>query len=724
MTNADQNSVATANPFPPALRSVMPWIEGVVLCALAALLLFKGILPAWHVLNTDFPNYYLVARLIHEGFSLDRIYDWIWLQRIKDHWGVPQALVAFNELTPLSALPALPLSVFPVLIAKRIWISVSILILATCVELLKRVTTLGRRRLWLLALLAIFPLRNSFLDGQMHILVLLCLVLAYFFHRKGMRIACGIFLSIAGVLKVYPLLFGLYFCWKRQWRTALAIFFSTLVVAGIGSLWTGVAILHLYAVHELPRDLIGEGIDAFNVRAASASALLHRMFVFEPEQNPHPLINSPLLYAVFYPLWQLAVLFPLFAAILPRASKAATEPLEWAAYILALLMLSPIPSSYHFVVMIFPVILFADVLRSQKKYGSLAVAVFLYFLVSIAAFSPPDDGGRFSLLTLAAFARLWAGLGLLALCMFHLWKQEPRSKPLLADFSRAVPLCAFAALIWFAGFLNYRHHFAFFSEDWHRRIPSQSAEVIFANGIQANACGGYLYTAMVGNGYRTLDQSGNALLPLPYGVDELSATVGGSSCTPILELADSFGSRLVKITPTGNSVLAFNAESPAVSSNGQFMAFIRESKGHGTLWLMPLQPSPGEPTQMVDAGYDVRDVASNGPGQWLFTAKRDGRFGIYRVASGSAPSLISALGENVEAPSVSPDGKWIAYEKLIHNRWQLSYLNTATNEAKILTSGDCNARRPAWLNADTIGYASDCGRGVDLTVLASMKIEK
>lgn len=723
MPNADQNSAATANPLLSAIRSAMPWIEAAAIFALAALLFLKGILPAWYVLNTDFPNYYLVARLIHEGFSLDRIYDWIWLQRIKDHWGVPQSLVAFNGLTPLSALPVLPLAVFPVLVAKRIWIAVSLLMLAACVELLKRVTTLGRRRIWLLALLAIFPLRNSFLDGQMHMLVLLCLVLAYFFHRKGMRIACGVCLSLAGALKVYPFLFGLYFCWKRQWRTVLAIFVSALAIAGIGSLWTGIGILHLYAVHELPRDLIGEGIDAFNMRSASASALLHRMFVFEPEQNPHPLLNSPLLYAVFYPVWQLAVLLPLLAAILPRASKAATEHLEWAAYTLALLFLSPIPSSYHFVVMIFPAILFVDVLMAQKKHASAVAAVFLYFLISMAAFTPPNDHGRFSFLTLLAFVRLWAGLLLLAFCLFYLWRQEPRSKRLLADFSRVVPLCAFAAVVWFAGFLNYRHHFAFFPEDWQRRIPP-SALTVLSTGIHANPCGGYLYTAIMNEGYQTLDQSGHALLPVSAGPDQLSSTEAGGTCMPIVELADSSGSRLVKITPTGNSILAFDAESPAVSPDEQWMAFIRENKGHGTLWTMPLQKNTRDATQIVDDAYDVRDVAFAGSGQWLFTAVRKGQAGIYRIMPGSAPSLISAPDESVEAPAVSPDGQRIAYEKLIGNRWQLSYLDTVTGQERTLTWGDCNARRPAWLNSNTIAYASDCGRGVDLTVLAAVKVNR
>src|SRR5215472_16180685 len=98
------------------------WIESLLCAAHAALLFWSGILPAWHKLNTDFLNYYLVARLLREGYSLDRIYDWIWLQRVKDHWGLDQSLVGFAGLTPFSALPILPLSIYSALAAKRIWI--------------------------------------------------------------------------------------------------------------------------------------------------------------------------------------------------------------------------------------------------------------------------------------------------------------------------------------------------------------------------------------------------------------------------------------------------------------------------------------------------------------------------------------------------------------------------------------------------------------------------
>ena len=314
-----------------ALPTVVSSLEVACCAILAALLLWKGILPGWRVLNSDFPNYYLVARLLREGYSLDRIYDWIWLQRIKDHWGLDRALVGFAGLSPFSALPVVPFSIFPAIVAKRLWIVVNVLFLFSSVELLSRVTSLGRRRIWLLALLAVFPLRTSFLLGQMHVLVLLLLIAAYYFHRKGRQIACGVCLAIAGALKVYPLLLAGYFLWKKQWRPAFAIFCTTLLLLAVGYLWFGSDVMNIYVAQILPRSLQGEVLDPYNAHAASGSALFHRLFIAEPALNPAPLLNSPSLYAVLYPLFQVAVLVPLLAVCDVRAGRPDAEQLEWAS---------------------------------------------------------------------------------------------------------------------------------------------------------------------------------------------------------------------------------------------------------------------------------------------------------------------------------------------------------------------------------------------------------
>src|ERR1700730_1970137 len=106
-------TATTSRPSSPP--ATLAWLETFLCGLLAVYLIWKGLVPAWNKLNTDFPNYYLVARLLREGYNLDRVYDWTWLQRIKDHWGLQQSLVGFAGLTPFSALPVLPLTFFSAL---------------------------------------------------------------------------------------------------------------------------------------------------------------------------------------------------------------------------------------------------------------------------------------------------------------------------------------------------------------------------------------------------------------------------------------------------------------------------------------------------------------------------------------------------------------------------------------------------------------------------------
>ncbi len=39
------------------------WAENILLAALVGVFIWRGFFPAWRSLNTDFPNYYLAARL-------------------------------------------------------------------------------------------------------------------------------------------------------------------------------------------------------------------------------------------------------------------------------------------------------------------------------------------------------------------------------------------------------------------------------------------------------------------------------------------------------------------------------------------------------------------------------------------------------------------------------------------------------------------------------------
>src|ERR1700756_3999032 len=129
---------------------------------------------AWQRLNTDFPNYYLTARLLREGYSTNRLYEWIWLQRQKDRVGITrsdQPVVGFVPDTPFSALVAWPLTYLSPLQAKRTWIVFNFLLLVGVALFLRGMTHWPWRRI-ALPICVSFPLLRNLEYGQYYLLLL------------------------------------------------------------------------------------------------------------------------------------------------------------------------------------------------------------------------------------------------------------------------------------------------------------------------------------------------------------------------------------------------------------------------------------------------------------------------------------------------------------------------------------------------------------------------
>jgi hypothetical protein len=696
-------------------------IEAVVCALLAGWLFWKGVLPGWRILHTDFPNYYLVARLLREGYSLDRIYDWVWLQRIKDHWGIDQSLVGFAGLTPFSALPILPLSVFSALNAKRLWIVANLLLLGASVEVLHRTTTLGRRRVWLLCLLCFFPLRTDFLLGQMHLLVLALLVFAYALNRKQKHLACGACLGIAGMLKIYPLLLAGYFVWKKQWRALLALCCATAFLVGIGTIALGVGIVHTYFTDVLPRSLVGEVLDPYSAQSNSMAALFHKLFIYEPQLNPAPVSNSPLLYSFFYPLWQVAVLAPLFIFMDPEKRGADREQLHWAAWVFALLLLSPVPASYHFVVMMLPMVLLADFLWKRGEMRLMGVALLLYTMMSFVELVPRRlVSGNIAL----EFSRLWIAIGFWMLLLFCLWRDRMKGRVWWSR-PRFGLICIAVLVFWAAGaFGNYRH-FAHLGEETQRRIL-HTPPAYLSTGLRKTSSG-YMFVAMGAQSYEVRDQAGRSIGPEE---DELSVATAEGSPVVLVETATRGGSQLI-VAPLDNgsgqkAPLMQDAESPAFSPDGRTLAFIREVRGRGSLWIVslqsPLGPPSGSPVQLTGAGYDVRNFALAPSGRIVFAAKSGDHISLFLWAPGSSPREFLPNLVDVDSPAISPDERLIAFTRRARNRWQLAYVNSQTGAEQTLTKGDCNAYSPEWMDAHQLAYATDCGRGLGLTALATVLV--
>ncbi len=169
---------------------------------------------AWGTLNTDFPNYYLTARLAREKRDTSRIYEWVWLQRQKDHRQIDQPLVALVAITPFSSLAVWPIASMPPLAAKHYWLILNLALVLATIALLRSLTQFPLRRIVLVVALSV-PLNKNFLYGQYYVLLLFVLTLAYWCYVRQKRFLSGILIGVGFGLKLFPLLYVGYFLRKK-----------------------------------------------------------------------------------------------------------------------------------------------------------------------------------------------------------------------------------------------------------------------------------------------------------------------------------------------------------------------------------------------------------------------------------------------------------------------------------------------------------------------------
>jgi Glycosyltransferase family 87/WD40-like Beta Propeller Repeat len=627
-----------------------------------------------------------------------------------------------------------PLSYFDPLTAKRLWIVINLLLLLVIVQLLSRTTRLSKKHILILILLAALPLRTSFLYGQMHVLVLALITSGFYFYRRNRWIVSGMCLAVAAALKVYPLLYGLYLLRKRQWRCLTVLLGATLTVQVLCYLVFGASTMHTYLYQVLPRSFRGEVLDPYNAQASSGSAFFHRMLLREPDLNPHPLLHSPLSYEILYPLWQAVLLAPLLCLVSRRSDSLSRDNLEWAAFTAVILVLSPVPASYHFVVLIFSVVLAVDALAAAERSAKM-VMVALFVLVCNIDAIVPRAGPTFSLLTLATFSRLWLGMGMCLFFFLLLWKYRGRQelRRTRAGFLLAATLLSTA--IWIVGFVTWRRHFAGLYADSARRIQLPFASYLITDPHAARDC--LVTTAMQATGYRVL---GKGCPPLAESSselpDELSSAIDSNASTLWIEVAGTFGSELVQQSLRASpGVLETtippipNAESPALSADGKWLVFLRERQGRGSLWITAVEShstGTGENVKaelLVPDSFDVRDAGFTPSGAIVFAAKSGAKTEIFKLVPPGPPVRLIFEPGAVRSPAVSMDDEEIAFTELIHEHWQVVRVNLATQERRQLTFADCNAYAPTWKDERTILYATDCGRGMGLTALAYLPVD-
>lgn len=672
-------------------------VEWLLLLLIFASVGLRTLPAAWKTLNTDFPNYYLTARLAREKHSTSRIYEWVWLQRQKDHYEIDRPIISLVPITPFSTLATWPIAGFSPLIAKRLWLVINLFLLAATCALLRALTDLSLRRVLLVTALSA-PLGKNFLFGQYYLLLLFVLTLACWCYVHQKRFVSGLLIGSGFGLKLFPLLYLGYFLRKRDTRAFTGGIIGSLLAVAVSVGFFGWQAHRVLFSQVLPWTFRGEGMDPYNASTGSLSTLLHRLFVFEPSWNPSPTIHAPWVCALLLPLVQTLLFAPAILLARPGDSRTKRVHLEWSALLIGSLAISTLPASYHFTLLILPVCLMWNVFRERRHFAAIGILLALYVAIGYPGL---ERIGLASGLALFSVPRLYL-LVLLCVVSYTLLATEPGS----SSNPRDTRLWAYAFLVFmlFNIVSGLRHQRGLYS-DYRWRIPTEG------NLLQADypalQNSSVLFTAMTPEGYRTATQNGSAIQLDKADEDQLALSATSSERWTEKVAKES----TIVSTSVGREEIR-RAELPVASPDGRWLAFLREEHGRGRLWLRSLDQPGSADRILTSSDLDVLEMSFLPNGSLIFSAEPGGdRPRLFLVDRAGA---ISSLGtDEVRYPEVSPDGHWFAFSRLQGGNWHLWLRDLRSGQTTRLTDADCNNAEPAWeSDSKTLIYASDCGRAL------------
>jgi hypothetical protein len=683
--------------------------EWALLLLLIAQMGFRTAPNAWRTLNSDFPNYYLTARLVHEHYDTSRVYDWIWLQRQKNHRGIDQRIVEMVPITPFSTLAVYPFTSMPALSAKHCWLIANLVLLLLTMWLLRTTTGLSLRRICFVIALS-FPLRANFLLGQYYVLLLFLLTLSFWLYVRQRRFVAGVAVGLAAGLKVFPGIYLLFFLRKRDWEAFVGGVLGILGSVAVSVQVFGWELNRIYLTRVLPATLRGEGADSYNLQAASLSSLLHRLFIYEPQLNPHPALNLAWMFAILHPLLQMLVLAPAVLLVVPDDLSPRRVKLEWAGILLVSLAISTSATSYLFTLLILPIVLILDLLEGERRDLWAASLLALYFAVG---FLGGKSGSGDGWIAFASVPRLYALVALCVLTYIVWYRQHPGKQMSLQLYPWMGGL--FAVLI--LSIVTNLHHQRGLYEGYKWRVSEPDGVLMAARPATDNDS--LLSISLLRDGYHSTVARGDLV------------TFSDTSDEDQLAVAAAKGGRWIEHTGKESTVVSSTmdsseirwAESPVASYDGRWLAFLREDHGRSSIWVRDLEQRADADKLITPSGLNVLEMSFLPGGTLVFAATSGGASSLFMT---DRMGGISSLGlEDTRYPSVSPDGHLLVYSHLEGGNWNLWLRNLENGQTDRLTNAACNDTEATWTNdSQDLIYASDCGRGLELSALCRRHIAR
>ena len=369
-----------------------------------------GVIPAWNSVNSDFPNYYISARLLTEGADFKNVYDDDWFNaKIREN-GIEQQ-GKFSPFPPATAFVMLPLTPFSPLTAKRIWTVVNIVLLGANVWLLQKITGWQLISSANFLLLSGIGLINNFRFGQLYLLLLFVILLSYRCVTLRRQTAAGGLLGLGAAVKYVPVVYLAGFAINRNWRTPFAGMLAIFGVTAIEIIVFGSDVYRYFFAEVLLPHLDGRlsSQDTYAIAFQSWNTFFRHVFVADVASNPAPLID----WAAGYRIGKLIVTAAVAGLTgfamwrLHHTNHPSRLALDLAIIGIAAMLLLPATATYHFLLLAFPVALFLSHLRDESQFSARFLILGSYAAIGFVTLIPFTRWKYSGWEILLAFPRLW-----------------------------------------------------------------------------------------------------------------------------------------------------------------------------------------------------------------------------------------------------------------------------------------------------------------------------
>lgn len=275
---------------------------------------------------------------------------------------------------PFTLILFTPFSLLPYEISAKIWVLISVLAVLYIIYLLNKiynVSFFSPFNLLLSSLIFLsFPLKFTLGMGQVNILILLLVTLAFYFMQKNKFYYSGLFFALPFAIKFFPPLILLYFILQKKWKILLAFTSAIIIIIAITVIIVPLPTMLYYSQKLLPSFFSSWKGDYYN---QALTGLLMRNIT-------DPGLRESL--RVIIPFILLSINF--FAIVKNRTKTKQRENLEIASLVILNVLINNFSWQHHYVFLILPFLIIIFTLRKFRTYKFFYIPLVLsYVLISI-----------------------------------------------------------------------------------------------------------------------------------------------------------------------------------------------------------------------------------------------------------------------------------------------------------------------------------------------------